>query len=465
MKNRLFVLLILLLLAPSHKIAAEDWPTYRKDNSRSGVTSETLKAPLSLEWLHKSNHAPKPAWPGPARRDGWHKVDNLKPRVIFDWAYHVIAAEGKVFYGSSSDDKIYCLDAESGEELWSFFTDGPIRLAPSYDNGKLYVGSDDGNAYCLDAETGKLIWRKKPSTVDYRVSGHNRMMSLWPVRSGVLVDDGEAYFSAGLFPIEGVYITAHNAESGDEVWTQKVENVPPQGYLLASNDKLYVPTGRGTPAVFDRKTGDYLYSLGGSGGAFALLTGDMLVYGPGKTGQLDAFVEGSETSDQVASFNGNHMVVTPNRTFLHTDTEMSAIDRQRHTELLIEQRELEQQKKTLTEKMKKLGRDLGGEEGLKTKGELESVMIRMGEIPKELEECMLWKKECKYPYSLILAGDLLFAGGSGKIAAFDSESGAEVWSHDVDGRALEIAVANGQLLVSTDNGSIYAFNGQPASKN
>ncbi|MDP8246054.1 MAG: PQQ-binding-like beta-propeller repeat protein [Candidatus Hinthialibacter antarcticus] len=464
MKRRFLAITLFAIAVQFISVQAEDWPTYRKDNSRSGVTSEALQAPLSLEWLHQAKHAPKPAWPGPARRDGWHKVDNLKPRVIFDWAYHIVAADGKVFYGSSADDKVYCIDANSGEELWSFFTDAPVRLAPSYENGKLYVGSDDGNAYCLNADNGELIWKKKPSSLDFRVSGHNRMMSLWPVRSGVLVDNGEAYFCAGLFPVEGVYVTAHNAENGDEVWTKKVENIPPQGYLLASDNKLYVPTGRGTPAVFDRKSGDYMYSLGGSGGSFALLTGDMLVYGPGKTGELDAFAEESESSDQVASFSGNHMVVTPERTFLHTDTEMSAIDRQRHTQLLAERRELEQQKKELTAKMKKLGRDLGGEEGLKIKGDLESTMIRLGQIPKELEECMLWKKECKYPYSLILAGDLLFAGGSGSVAAFSAKDGSEVWSQEVDGRALEIAVADGRLLVSTDKGLVYAFNSQSEEK-
>lgn len=438
---------------------ADDWPTYRKDNARSGVTAESLEMPLQLDWHYESRHAPRPAWPGPARRDGWHKVDNLKPRVIFDWAYHVIAANGKAYFGSSADDKVYCLDIESGEEVWSFFTDAPVRLAPSYDNGKLYVGSDDGFAYCLNAETGELIWKKKPSTVDYRVSGHDRMMSLWPIRTGVLVDDGEAYFCAGLFPLEGVYVTAHDAESGEERWNKKVENIPPQGYLLASDSKLYIPTGRGTPAVFDRSSGDYLYSLGGSGGTFALLTGDMLVYGPGKTGQLDAFSEDSTQSDQVASFSGNHMVVTPERSFLHTDTEMSAIDRVRHTNLLNRQRELNEREKELTEEIKELGRDIASDKGLELKGELESIKIELAEIPSQLAECQLWKTECSYPYSLILAGDTLFAGGSDKVAAFDSKTGEEVWSQDVEGRALELAVADGRLLVSTDRGFIYAFEG------
>lgn len=436
-------------------VQAEDWPTYRKDNARSGVSHEELKPPFKQAWEYQSNHAPRPAWPGPARRDGWHKVDNLKARVIFDWAYHVISADGKVFYGSSADDKVYCLDAASGNELWTFFTDGPIRLAPTYDDGKLYLGSDDGCAYCLNANTGELIWKDKPSETDYRVSGNDRMISLWPVRTSVLVDDGKAYFCAGLFPLEGVYITARDAQTGDEVWNKKVENIPPQGYLLASQSKLYVPTGRGTPAVFDRSNGDYLYSLGGSGGSFALLTGDMLVYGPGKTGELDAFA--AEQRDQLATFSGNQMVVTPDLTILHTDTEMSAIDRKRHSQILMKQKELDDKKKDLSRKLKDLGKDLNGQEATTIKSELETVLAQLNDIPQQLESCILWKKECNYPYSLIMAGNTLFAGGSGRVAAFSAKDGEEVWSQDVNGRALELAAANGKLLVSTDEGMIYAF--------
>ncbi len=41
----------------------------------------------------------------------------------------------------------------------SFFTGGPVRLAPSVENGRVYAGSDDGNVYCLGADDGRLIWR------------------------------------------------------------------------------------------------------------------------------------------------------------------------------------------------------------------------------------------------------------------------------------------------------------------
>ncbi|MCA9444531.1 MAG: PQQ-like beta-propeller repeat protein, partial [Candidatus Omnitrophica bacterium] len=139
-----------------------------------------------------------------------------------------------VYFGSSSDDKVYCLDSKTGEERWAYYTDGPVRLAPTLNNGKVYVGSDDGNAYCLSAKDGSLIWKYQAAPENYRLSGNGRVVSKWPVRTGVLIRDGIAYFGAGLFKWEGVYLCALDAETGEEIWKNKVENLTPQGYLLAS---------------------------------------------------------------------------------------------------------------------------------------------------------------------------------------------------------------------------------------
>ena len=156
--------ILFLLLAVSDASAQNaEWSTYRGNISRSGISSETISVPLREAWQFQSKYPPQPAWPGPARRDGWHKTENLKARVIFDWAFHVVSDGKSVYFGSSTDDKVYCLDAVTGEERWSFFTDGPIRLAPSLSEGRVYVGSDDGYVYCIDAATGKQVWKYSPA--------------------------------------------------------------------------------------------------------------------------------------------------------------------------------------------------------------------------------------------------------------------------------------------------------------
>ena len=64
---------------------------------------------------------------------------------------------------------------------------------------------------------------------------------------------------------------------------------------------------------------------------------------------------------------------------------------------------------------------------------------------------------CSHPYSLILAGNILFAGGQDSIIAVSTATGKTIWDANVKGRALEIAVSNGRLFVSTDRGTIHCF--------
>ncbi len=459
--QRFFMILLMgcfFLWASTIEGVTQGWPTYRHDIQRSGVTEELIQPPFEQAWIYESPYPPQPAWPGPARRDGWHKVDNLKPRVIFDWAFHVVAQDHRIFFGSSVDDQVYCLDAKTGEVLWSYFTEAPIRLAPTIWDGKVYVGSDDGYIYCLNAKDGSFVWKQKPSEESDRVIGHDRMMSLWPIRSGILVEDGVAYCSAGFFPWEGVYLCAMQAEDGEILWNKKVDEVPPQGYMLASQTSLYLPTGSGTPAVFDRKSGDYQYSLGGSGGAFVILTEDMLVYGPGKTGELDAF--DSDSRGHLATFQGNHMVVTAQRSYLHTDTEMRAIDRVKYMRLIRERQELGEEREKLVKQLRELDKKTQSEEGIALQEKIKATQNRLQDIEAELPECLLWKRECRFPYSLILAGETLYAGGSNEVAGFDVETGKTIWHAEVQGRALELAAADGRLIVSTDQGKIYGFTGK-----
>ena len=137
------VLLTLLLAVMQTALFAQDWPMYQNDNQRSGITDVKLPAKLHLNWEYTARQAPKPAWPAPAKTDFWHREANLKPRVIYDRAYHVVGAGDKVFFGSSANDKVYCLNAKTGEKEWSFFTGGPVRLAPTFFDGNIYVGSED----------------------------------------------------------------------------------------------------------------------------------------------------------------------------------------------------------------------------------------------------------------------------------------------------------------------------------
>lgn len=312
----------------------DDWPTYRHDIARSGVTKEQLKLPLAADWTYEGTFPPEAAWgdPQPKPIEG-----NLElPRVRFDDAFHTAIVGNRVYFGSSSDNKVYCLNASTGEVAWVFHTRGPVRLAPTVTGGRVYVGSDDGHVYCLDAESGREVWQVRAAPSDQRALGHGKMVSLWPVRTSVLVDNGIAYFAAGVFPYAGLYLFAVRADSGELVWRTDSEMwlvgqaISLQGYLLATADTLFATTGRTPPAAFRRSDGEYVARGsqswrrdGLSGGTFALIAGGHVYSG---TEQIMAFDRKSVRTG-FAWFHGRRLIVTEDASYMLTAKELAAIDR------------------------------------------------------------------------------------------------------------------------------------------
>lgn len=446
---------------------AEDWPTYHHDNARSGVTSENLRFPLHEQWVF-SSHPPRPAWTKPVKET---------PRVRFDEAYHVAVADGSVYFGSSADDQVYCLDVQTGEIRWTQFTGGPIRLSPTVWKDRVLVGSDDGHVHCLDTKKGDVLWRFRAAFGNRMVLGHGRMISLWPIRTGVVVDDGIAYFGAGVFPAEDLYLCAVRVDDGSLVWRNDTAGehglehefggISPQGYLLASDNTLYVPSGRAMPAAFDKKDGRFLYdcSPGGKvGGTWALLTEEELVAGLDWQVAYNRQTGRRMGSDRYAWFPGIQLVVSPDSTYLLTPTEIYAIDRTRYAATMSERKEAIETRRKLGEKVAELRKKReksNAEERAEINREIQESaenMVALDEKRKSLEASLVkWRLPYEDGINMALAGETLFVGGSGNVVAFDSTTGKEVWRHAVPGTASGLSVAAERLFVSTDTGTIHCF--------
>ena len=264
--------IVVVSIATANNAWGEDWPSYRRDSQRSAVTSESLSFPLSAGWSFQPQHEPRRAWPRNFRENPWTK-DKIRTLLTFDHAFHAVAAEGAVFFGSSADHKIYCLDAATGRPRWEFFTEGPIRCAPTVWEGNVYTGSDDGWLYCLAAATGDLLWKHRAGPTDERLPGNEQIISRWPIRSGVVVEDGVAYCAAGQFPHrEGCFLSAVDATTGNPVWTEEINQVS-QGYLLASQQRLCVPAGKMPPQIYSRASGKLLNRIASPAGTFAVING------------------------------------------------------------------------------------------------------------------------------------------------------------------------------------------------
>jgi outer membrane protein assembly factor BamB len=412
-------LLLCLLASP---LLAADWSTYRGDAARSGYSAETIPIELRQRWEFRLPSPPRPAWP-------------TSERMEYDLAFQPIIVGDLVLFGSSADDQVYALDAMTGRIRWRFFTGGPVRFAPAAWKDRVFVASDDGHLYALALADGKMLWKHHAGPGAQRVMGNERMISHWPARGGPVVWEDKVYYSGGIWPSDGVFLYSLDAATGTPVWqnsesgglfmaqphsgAEAVSGVAPQGYLLATDTSLIVPTGRAVPAVFELGDGKLRYyhlqknqqrggsrvlvsetSFINSGCLFDVATGDLTTQlGMGSAVAIPGGVVRAE---------GRSLA-----TYRWKDVEK--IDR-----------------KGATTKSRSLVQD------------------KIAPIDKEVLE-------------FIITGSEAVVGCDGQISAIDyNGQRTQWWKQSVEGRVLGLAAGNGRVVATTDKGVVYLFDGDPS---
>ncbi|MFH1920374.1 MAG: PQQ-binding-like beta-propeller repeat protein [Planctomycetota bacterium] len=421
---RLLPLAVALACATVATTLAADWPTYRGDSRRSGYTAETLPAKLSLQWTYRPRHEPQPAWSG---RD---------TRMPFDRAYHAVVAGDLLFFGSSADGKVYALDTATGTERWAFFTGAPVRFAPTVWKDRLFVVSDDGFLYCLAVDDGRVLWKLRGGPEESMILANDRIASRWPARGGPVIADGVVYFAAGIWPSEGIFVYALEAETGKVLWlndesggiymaqphggANAKSGVSAQGHLVLAGDVLLVPTGRAVPAAFRRAGGELLYfhlqentKFGGAeivaaeevffnrGAVFNVATGARSSSIPALRPALTATCPEGVIHWDDGSIRASHFV------------KAETTDRTGNT-------------------------------------------VQVTRLEDD------WSSPTGYGgTSLVVAAKTIVSAGAGAeghgVATVDAESRQPVWSDRVDGLPFGLAVADGRLFVSTERGTIHCF--------
>ncbi len=441
-----FVVAVVFLPASVHA----DWPCYLNGNDRAGYSSAPLDASLRLAWTYKSPSKPVIAWSGPrAEPIEGHEMKN---RVDFDDALQVVMANGRAYFGSTVDHRVHCVDSKTGKPIWSFYTDGPIRLAPTLAHGNLYFGSDDGVVYCLSAADGKLVWSMRVALKDDRLISRSEMVSRWPVRTGVLIDGDVAYFGAGVFPHETVYLCAVNAKTGDVLWRNDTiseqnagrNDLSPQGYLLAGDKYLFVPSGRSLPVAISKETGEIVFQrthswrtdAGGVVGGTKALLGDGQLYAGG-THHFLAMDQGTGNVGE-SYINGRQMVLAGDLAYLMDGEKIFCVNRAEHAKASQEKQKwfLETSKRPSTPE-------------------------QIAEAKRMMKEVMkigiIWEYKSDFDDVLIASSNLVIAGGMNEVIALDRATGDKVWEQKVDGNVRGLAFDDNVLTVSTDTGNIYAF--------
>ena len=116
----------------------QDWPQYKKDNHRSANSSIQIDvSTLGEDWVYSASQLPVPAWYGPAKEDTYAVSGPLPSMRDYDLAYYPIIVGEKLYYGSTSDNAVHCINVVTGKEEWTFTTGGPIRVAPTFKSGRI----------------------------------------------------------------------------------------------------------------------------------------------------------------------------------------------------------------------------------------------------------------------------------------------------------------------------------------
>ena len=412
---------LLALLVFTSLAVAEDWPTWRHDRLRSAVTSESLELPLEEVWRFESRQsqvAPRME----------HAPRYLSYPDDVQYTLPVISVGDAVYFSSAHEGRVACLEAATGQLRWEFLTGGGVNRTPMFAEGRIYFGSDEGIVYCLDAETGAEIWRFDANPASRWFLSYGEMISVWPVQTDVFVDNGVAYFATGIFPHDGTFVFAVNAETGEQIWrsAQMSENgwrnsLAPGGHLFLTTKHLWVPKdfrgysgiGYGAGIPFLRENGDF-------GGWYG--TPD-----PEFEGENDWFWPLLGIVKDGVRYQGNWAA------------------------------------------------EADGERTELWRHDLEGRMVDIESAFGLLADGSQYEPLSRYDpdlCSVVYAGDTLFhtafatdpAVGDTTIYARNPQTGEELWSTTVPGHGNQLVVANGRLMVGTRDGKIYCLAPQGSEK-
>lgn len=116
--------------------SSSDWPQLQHDSANTGYINLSVNPPYNISWR-------------------WHPESS---EVSISGKVQPVIAGGIMCVGFY-DGKMYCLDAETGQERWNYQTSGPILHTAAIFDNKVIFSSQDGAVYAVGADTGQLIWK------------------------------------------------------------------------------------------------------------------------------------------------------------------------------------------------------------------------------------------------------------------------------------------------------------------
>ncbi len=212
MKQSLFALALIIVLAASPELAGQTEPAAKSPEQEQG------------EW---------PQWRGPSRDGVWREtgiLTKLPGEFEPKWTIPIghgysgpTVAGGRVYVTDRIADpeeieRIHCVERKTGKRIWMHeyacrytrmgYKAGP-RCSVLIANGRAYSLGSMGHLFCFDAATGKVLW-SEDLDAKYKIK-----MPTWGIAASPVIEDDLL-----IVPTSGedACLVAFDAESGKEAW-------------------------------------------------------------------------------------------------------------------------------------------------------------------------------------------------------------------------------------------------------
>jgi quinohemoprotein ethanol dehydrogenase len=271
--------------------------------AQQGINDQALLDSPNQEWL---------SYGGNYAETHFSPLDQINQSTVGDlglaWEWEIVGNAGNVeatplvadgvIYATGTWSHVFALDAATGELIWRWdpgivrsrqaggpsMCCGPVNRGVALYGDNVFVGLLDGRLVALNKNTGLIEWvvQTTPVGADYALTGAPRV-----VKGNVIIGNAGAEFG-----VRG-YITAYDAETGEQAWRfYTVPGNPADGFeneaMRAAaetwtgewwfmggggtvwdglaydpeEDLLYVGVGNGSPWNYDLRSpdgGDNLY--------------------------------------------------------------------------------------------------------------------------------------------------------------------------------------------------------------
>ena len=159
-----------------------------------------------------------------------------------------------VYFGCEDGD-LYALSTISGAVRWATQLGGPVKSAPAYYGGRLYVGDYGGYMNAVDAKSGKLIWQSGSLGPGFGASG--QFYSTPAVAYGRVYagnNDGRVYsFDISDGTLAWSYSTGGYAYSGPTV--ANTQHSPPTVFIGSFDGNVYALDAKDGSVRWSRSAG------------------------------------------------------------------------------------------------------------------------------------------------------------------------------------------------------------------